>query len=264
MISKTFLFTSEQRERSRAFDRLQADALSLLNQAPDNGFWRGYSQLVSAVIEQSFLPNVRHGTVSLPAGQRKQSNVPLLPVDCSQEQRLTLTGQLAEPTPAKLSMIARTLGRAAATDLYFPDWTLESASNLTGTAVTHYWHNAMDGHTIIGRPLIVARLQDTLGRDVTAYGTVHEYVHALDVERWDLSAVDFGIPANYETHGVAMELHAYAAGGALRPYPVMMNDRDRSIMDSSYDAWSAQGYSHEEMPYPSEEVARWMGGLGLV
>ncbi len=185
-------FSSEQRQRSKEFDRLQRGMLELIDQAPvDEPVLEGCRENIRSVIIQAFLPNLRYGEVHLPKSQQEEGNIPLLPVvaplDRQPGERLFLSGELIAPTPRKNHKL-RSLGDAAIapamrcieTDEVF----YQKTSGSTVQSVSQpFWVSTQRGSRVAGRPIVMSSMNSHTPT-IDRYFALEAMVHARDDEQW--------------------------------------------------------------------------------
>lgn len=165
---------SVQRKRSSHFDILRADVAQALDDPDVISRLGALADKLRSANEKAFLPNVRHGEVTIPPSYRKTGGIAILPVLDGMDDRVLLPdASVFQPTPAtkelalgKLVALDPPTGRRAmqriidtAIDKTISQWCAERQQGTDGFASpnpqTHWSNLRMEPFTILGRPLIV-------------------------------------------------------------------------------------------------------------
>ena len=263
-----FYATGEMRGRAQAFDRIQSRAFSWVNQS----FWSraslgAYQNILLTAIENSFLPNVRDGVVTLPAEQRQTENIALVPIGSIRDRRLIVERSLLSPTPRKLEIIRARLG----SDAVYQDTTKDLVGgrkqlirNRRCGGATVRWNSIIQGETIAGRPAIFMRQKDRLGPYREPAVAIHEFTHGVDLTRWHLEGIDCGKVDDSQRLTQALEFHAEYVVAAFETYrrPIM-TPRDYDTASVCRYVWAAENCSHDAMPRLSAANMELLGQIGL-
>jgi hypothetical protein len=222
----------ERKRTTAAFDRLVDEAYSLLRK-PHVAQTLGHAATTAlyARLDDLFLPNYRHGKISLPSSELGSTRTPLVPITRRQAQNM---GEFIAPLFDKF-VIAHQTERLSST-FYGIDDSMEarellakypSQNNTLPTpkfppvklraavdgAQRSLWVSTNNGQTtLLSRSAVLVRLAETR-RTYSGGFLLHELIHVDDIQR------DGPVLYSTDTYGITTESRAYQAS-ALGEHPL--------------------------------------------
>jgi len=206
------IISSEQIERSAIFDSCVESAIKALRLDSVKQTFGKDADYLHAALEQTFLPNIESGNVSVPRFIQDTNAIAFLPL-LNPFEELRVTESLMKPTPQKVKKVIDVLGiHNSQLPSYDTGWNIPTVPEnaYATTLAPRVMVQGLRGYLVMSaRPCILTKNLLNTSRYQRIGTMVHEMVHATDFEALTLITPDRRDVKRDKLFRASLELRAH-------------------------------------------------------